>query len=162
MKKDMLIAGLVIMFTCLLVVIFCTCIDGSCFEVLVNNGVKLGKPSSVDVIYRYEFREGVDFYIFNYDNDKDIKKIIDKNGYTKITKDNVDDVTKHLEIYYNDLQGDNIEKFNKTTSISELTSIGNYYLRSEDEEDFDERDENYFIEIIFPKDRKNYHFHVNY
>ncbi len=162
MKKDLLIIGWVCLFSGFFFTFSLDYINDYSFEVFANNGIKLGKTSSVDEIYSRDWNEGTDFYVFYYDRDKDIKKIIDKNGYTKITKDNVDDVTKHLEIYYNDLQGDNIEKFNKTTSISELTSIGNYYLRSENEEDFDERDENYFIEIIFPKEKKNYHFHVNY
>lgn len=78
-------------------------------------------------IYLYEFGEGEDFYIFNYNSDE-IKKVIKKNNFKKIKVDNENEVKQLLTKYREDLCEKELKLFDKTTSISELSTIGNYYL----------------------------------
>lgn len=163
MKKKMIILGAITMLICLIMVIlimFFKNFDMSCLEVYINYGVSLHKPLNIDTIYRYSFGEGEDFYIFNYENDKDIEKIIQKNGFKKITESNLEEITKVLNIYHNDLCEKELSIFDKTTNISNLTKIGNYYLYSNDMNMKD--DNHYSIQIIYPKERKVYHFAINH
>ncbi len=78
-------------------------------------------------IYLYEFGEGEDFYIFNYNSDE-IKKVIKKNNFKKIKVDNENEVKQLLTKYREDLCEKELKLFDKITSISELSTIGNYYL----------------------------------
>lgn len=98
-------------------------------------------------IYLFEFGEGEDFYIFNYNSDE-IKKVIKKNNFKKIGKNNENEVKQLLTKYREDLCEKELKLFNKTTSISELSHIGNYYLYLE----LNEKD--YFICIIDTADNK--------
>lgn len=132
--------------------------NGYCFEVYVNHNVSLWNPLNVETVYRYEFGEGEDFYIFNYASDKDIRKIIKKNNFKKITKDNLKNTIKILNKYRDDLCEKELKLFDRTVNISELSTIGNYYLYVEGIED----DGDYCIGIIFPKDKKIYYFNINH
>lgn len=132
-----------------------------CLEVYINNDVLLSKPLNVDEIYSYEFGEGEDFYIFNYDNNKEINRIIQCNGFKKIAKSNLEEITKVLNMYRNDLCEKELNIFNKTISISELTKIGNYYLYSENI-DLEDDNDDYFVQIIFTEQKKVYHFNINH
>lgn len=132
--------------------------NGICFEVYINHKVSLWNPTNIETIYRYNFREGEDFYIFSYDNDKDIKKIIQKNKFKMINQSNLNSNIRILNMYRADLCEKELELFDKTTNISELSKIGNYYLYKEDIED----DEDYFICIISPIDKKVFYFNINH
>lgn len=118
----------------------------------------LSKPLNVEEIYHYEFREGEDFYIFNYDNDKQINTIIQHNDFKKITKNNLEKI-KVLNMYHNDLCEKELKLFDQTINISELTEPRNYFLYSED---IDLEDDDYFVQIISPKQKKLYHFNINH
>ena len=116
----MLISGAITLSICLIMailIIFLKNFDMIYLEAYINYGVSLVKPLSTDIIYRYSFGEGEDFYIFNYDSDKDIEKIIQKNGFKKITKSNLEEITKILNIYHDDLCEKEISIFDKTTNI---------------------------------------------
>lgn len=163
MKKKVLISGAITLSICLIMailIIFLKNFDMIYLEAYINYGVSLEKPLSTDIIYRYSFGEGEDFYIFNYDSDKDIEKIIQKNGFKKITESNLEEITKILNIYHDDLCEKELSIFDKTTNISNLTKIGNYYLYPNDINMVDDND--YSIQIIFPKERKVYHFAINH
>lgn len=166
MKKKEIFLWLIALLICLTVLLFSyfNKYYGYCLEVYVNYDVLLSRPLDVSEIYRYEFGEGEDFYIFNYDNDKDIDKIIQKNDFEKITKKNLDEITKVLGIYRDDLCERELSLFDATTNISDLAKEGNYFLYDLDmelETDMKE-DEHYFVEIIFPKEKKVYHFGINH
>jgi hypothetical protein len=133
MKKTVIIlSSISLLMICLVVILFYKYVDMACLEVYINENVVLSKPLNVDEIYHFEFSEGEDFYIFNYDSDNDIKYIIQKNGFKKITKNNLDEITKVLNIYRDDLCEKELNLFDKTTNISDLAKIGNYYLYSLD------------------------------
>lgn len=161
MKKNLIIAFSIIIIVYTAIVLY-TVNFGTCSEIYLNYGVKLHKPLNTEIVYTYDFGEGEDFYMLNYDKKKDIKKIINRNSFTKITEDNLEDITKVLEKYRNDLCKDELGKFDNTTSVSELALIGNYYLHSDENEIFNEHNEHYFVEIIFPKNKKLYHFGINH
>ncbi len=127
-------------------------------EIYINHHVLLSKPLNVEEIYHYEFREGEDFYIFNYDNDKQINTIIQHNDFKKITKNNLEKI-KVLNMYHNDLCEKELKLFDQTINISELTEPRNYFLYSED---IDLEDDDYFVQIISPKQKKLYHFNINH
>lgn len=131
-----------------------------CLEIYINHHVLLSKPLNVEEIYHYEFGEGEDFYIFNYDNDKQINTIIQHNDFKKITKNNLEKITKVLNMYHNDLCEKELNLFDRKINISELTKPGNYFLYSEDIALKD--DDHYFVQIIFPKQKKLYHFNINH
>ena len=135
-------------------------VNGYYAEAKINYGVLLSKPSKFDEIYSYEFGEGEDFYIFNYDKSVDIKKIIKENKFQKITENNLEEITKVLNIYRNDLCENELNIFDKTTTIEELAKIGNYYLYPTDMNMED--DNHYSIQIIFPEKKKVYYFAINH
>ncbi len=157
-KKKIIIYSLIVILIGLAIVKFFSFEFQVCLEIYVNNDVLLNIPKSGKEIYSFDFGEGEDFYILNYENDNDIKKIIKKNDFEKITKDNLDEVIEALDRYHNDLCERELNLFDKTTNISELAVIGNYYLYVENEEDNDD----YAIQIIFPKEKKLYHFYINH
>ncbi len=150
MKKKVIIFSSIVLFVGLIGFLFFRYFDGHCLELYINNGVLLSKTKNVEEIYSYEFREGEDFYIFHYDREKDIKRIIQKNRFKKITNNNLDKITKVLNSYRNDLCEKELSLFDKTTNIQDLAKIGNYYLYTKDELD----DDDYFIQILFPKEKK--------
>lgn len=57
-----------------------------CFEIYVNHKISLWHPTNIEIVYRYSFGEGEDFYILNYDNEKDIKRIIKKIIFKRLVK----------------------------------------------------------------------------
>lgn len=101
------------------------------------------------------FGEGEDFHILSY-NEKEIKEILKKNDFKKITEDNINDTRKVLTKYCDDLCERERSLFDKTTSISEMSKIGNYYLYLE----LNEKD--YFVCIINSKDNKLNVFYINH
>ena len=160
MKKTVIILSSISLLVLLMIILFFKSFNGSCLEVYINEGVLLSKPTSVDIIYRYTYGEGEDFYIFNYDTEEDINKIIKKNNFKRITKNNLEEITKVLNIYRNDLCETELKKFDKTINILELTKTGNYFLYPEDMDMEDDND--YSIQIIFPEDKMVYHFAINH
>lgn len=159
MKKKIIILSSISLLICLIVILFCKYFDIYCLTIYINNDVLLSKPLNVDEIYSYEFGEGEDFYIFNYNNDNEINTLIRHNDFKKITKNNLENVTKVLNMYRDDLCEKELSLFDKTTNISELTKIGNYYLYPKD---IDMVDDDYFVQIIFPEQKKVYHFNINH
>ena len=156
-KKKIIIYSLIVILIGLTIVKFFSFEFQVCLEIYLNNDVLLNIPKSGKEIYSRN-REGEDFYILNYDNDNDIKKIIKKNNFEKITKDNLDEVIEALDRYHNDLCERELNLFDKTTNISKLAIIGNYYLYVENEEN----DDVYAVQIIFPKEKKLYHFFIDH
>lgn len=103
-------------------------------------------------IYFPEFGEGEDFYILNYNSEK-LKKIIKKNDFKEIKDDNENEVKQLLTKYREDLCEKELKLFDKTTSISKLSTIGNYYLYLE----LNKKD--YFVCIIdMPNNNVNVFF----
>ena len=157
-KIKRLLAIVCILILLIVIFLFFKSFNSICFEAYINHKILLWNPLNVETIYRYEFREGEDFYIFSYANDKDIKKIIEKNNFKKINKDNLKRVIKILTRYRDDLCEKELNLFDKNTNISKLSTIGNYYLYVDNREE----DEDYSICIIFPLNKKIYYFNVNH
>lgn len=157
-KIKKLLAIVCIFILLIVILLFFKGFNGICFEAYINHKISLWKPLNVETIYRYEFREGEDFYIFSYANDKDIKKIIKKNDFKRINQNNLKNTIKVLNRYRDDLCEKEQKLFDKNTNILELSTIGNYYLYVENRDN----DDDYFICIIFPEDKKVYYFNINH
>lgn len=157
-KIKKLLATVCIFILLIVIFLFFKSFNSICFEAYINHKILLWNPLNVETIYRYEFREGEDFYIFSYADDKDIKRIIKKNKFKKINQDNLKRIIKILNRYRDDLCEKEQKLFNKTTSISKLSTIGNYYFYVQDTKD----NEDYFICILFPNDKKIYYFNINH
>ena len=93
----------------------------------INYGVYLPNPSSVKTIYRFDYREGEDFFIWSY-NDSKFMKAISKKEFNKINDSNIDFVNKQISEYYYQLNDDERKRFEKHTSLDKLLNTNNYYF----------------------------------
>lgn len=160
MKKKLITLSLLILVVIFIFILVIKNYDEFSLEAYLNHGVLLSKSTNVEEIYSYEFGEGEDFYIFNYDKSGDIKKIIKENGFKRITENNIEKITEVLNMYRDDLCEKELSLFDETTSISELVKIGSYFLYPEDLDMED--DDHYSVQIIFPKEKRVYYFAINH
>lgn len=130
----------------------------SCIYSNSRHQISLLSPLKEETVYVYEFREGEDFSIFYYDK-KTMEKIIKKNDFKEITDSNKEEVNQILKRYQNDLLNQRRKLFDKKITISELSSVGGYYLYLND---IDDSNDDYFICIISPTMDKLYVFYVNH
>lgn len=90
----------------------------------INWKILLPEPSSVNNIYRYDFREGEDFIVWNYNSDKDSLAVT-----KKLQK--MDDIKKVNELlieYYSYLDDENKNKFSSNIDFNIILNDDNYYL----------------------------------
>jgi len=140
----------------LLVLIFTINRFGQQFEVYINWKVYLPRPDNIDTIFKYDFRKGEDFLIWSYSKNK-FTKITSSKRFNEIAKDNVELVTEKIIEYYNLLDDDEKNLFDKNANIEDLLKIGNYYLlklRKNEKSDF-------LLIIGNIKEDKLYYFNVN-
>ena len=91
----------------------------------MNWKIYLPKPQKIDIIYNFEFSEGEDLEIWYYKENK-IQKIINSKYFKNINKSNKEFLEEKLNNYYQKLNDDEKELFNKNTKTTLLLE-DNYF-----------------------------------
>ena len=157
-RRDFLIIAVLTLIAWIPIIVCCVFFSKYSFALYVNDGLVFNKPESIERIYDIDFNEGEIFHIYNYDSSKKIDKIIEKNGFKKISNKNLEEVKEVLNRYRDDLCEKELGLFDKNVEISELAKAGYYFLYLEDEDD----DDDYTICILFSKEKKIYYFTINH
>lgn len=122
--KNKLFKLLMCIIVILNVLLFFKIFDNHNIELYINWKIMFPKPSSVNNIYRFDFAEGEDFIIWEYENDKDVSKLIKKLHPI----DDINKITNLLDEYYSHLDNINKQIFKENTNYEKLLNINNYYL----------------------------------
>ncbi|MDO5393341.1 MAG: hypothetical protein Q4F33_01970 [Mycoplasmatota bacterium] len=101
------------------------------FNMYVNWNILLPKPNNINVVFKFDYREGEDFVVWHY---KDTKKVVEEKKFNKIDEKNQTKVKSIIEKYYNKLDNKEKEKFNKNISIECLSNLENYYIHMGNDE----------------------------
>ncbi len=119
----------------------------------INWKIFLPKPTSETTIFKYEYREGEDLRIWNYENNDNVplfSKKLDKIN-------NINLVKTLIEKYYSYLNESEQELFKKNIDYDTILSTDNYYLYKT------ENNERGMLILIFSeKEKKLYIFNVNH
>lgn len=115
-------------------------------ELYINWNIILPRCKNVREVFRFDYREGQDFVIYEF-NDRSV--VIDSLKMMKITVDNNEEVKNIIDDYYGNLHGDEKDKFDNEILLDNLYSYDNYYLYLEDEDD----KRNYVILILCPNNK---------
>ncbi len=91
--------------------------------------VIINRPSKVKKVYKYELRDGIDFYIWSY-SIEDFESNT-KNNMTKITKNNINQLTDYYLPLLNSYFKNNKEFSRIAYWNSENELIDNYFLLKE-------------------------------
>lgn len=122
------------------------------FSIYINWNKYIPIPDNTKVIYNYNYREGQDLDIWQYNNNK-TNKIKNLNYFKKMNKKNVE---KQIKEYYKKLDEQEKKLYNKNININELTNNKNYYAF------LDVPKENrYILLILDTNENKLYLFHEN-
>ena len=92
----------------------------------MNWDVTLSQPKEVETIYRYEYREGDDFEIWKYTEEK-AQLIKENDSFEVISEDNISIVEERMEEYYSGLNDGDKTSFNNNFSAEDVIKSGNYY-----------------------------------
>lgn len=122
--KNKLFKLLMCIIVILNVLLFFKIFDNHNIELYINWKIMFPKPSSVNNIYRFDFAEGEDFIIWEYENDKDVSKLIKRLHPI----DDINKITNLLDEYYSHLDNINKQIFKENTNYEKLLNINNYYL----------------------------------
>ncbi len=97
----------------------------------INWKIFLPKPKSIDVIYNYDFRKGIDFEIWNY-NSKKVNKII-KNKHFKPM--NVEYVKDKMLKYYERVNEEQNKLLEENLNMDDILVENNYYAYIQENDD---------------------------
>ncbi len=127
LKKKIAIAtaAILIIISLLILLVIWEVINSYRFNMYVNWNILLPKPNNIDVVFKFDYREGEDFAVWHY---KDTKKVVEEKKFNKIDDKNQIKVNSIIEKYYNKLDNKEKEKFNKNTSIECLSNLENHYI----------------------------------
>lgn len=116
----------------------------------INWDIYLPKPSENNIIYRFDYREGDDLEIWEYNNSK-VEKIKKNDKFTVITDVNITDVKDYMNTYYDELGNDEKKsKFNNNIDINKIVVQGNYYSLIKE-------NDNYLLLLLDITDNKMYY-----
>lgn len=119
----------------------------------INWKIFLPKPTSETTIFKYEYSEGEDLKIWNYENNDNVH--IFSKKLNKIN--NINLVKTSIEKYYSYLNKSEQELFKKNIDYDAILSTDNYYLYKT------ENNEKRMLILIFSeKEKKLYIFNVNH
>lgn len=156
MRKNIFLISIIIIIFIIVAFVFSNIISfGEGIALYINHGVWIPKPDKVQGIYRYDFREGEDFSIWSYSNDK-FEKVISKKYFEKINENSIDKMTEKIVEYYDRLDSNEKSKFDEWVIISELINTNNYYLYKESPKD----SRTFFVIIANVKENKLYYFNA--
>lgn len=99
-------------------------------------------------VFKFEFREGHDFYVYNYDNRI---KVIESLNMKKIMVDNQEEIKSVINNYYGSLYEDEKDKFDNEVELDYLNGTDNYYLYL-----VDRHDKRNYVMLIFCPNNKLY------
>lgn len=115
--------------------------------IYINWSIKLPKYKNKHEVFRFDYREGNDFIVLEYEK---IDSLIHSEDFIKISEDNVYDLKVIMDRYYSNLNRKEKEKFDNKINIGFLYNEENYYLFKEEPRRF--------IIIIACQDDKAYIF----
>lgn len=145
---------IVIAIMTLIFIAFCKIFSDDRNALYLNWKIWLPKPTNVNTIFQYEYRDGTTFEIWSYE--QDIQKFISKKKFKRIIKKNYNEIKEQLTDYYERLDKTNEKLFNENVSYDQLLSQSNYVLYK-----FDKSNKKSFILIIAePKSNKLYLFYA--
>ena len=152
LKKNFFIVtvAILIIISLLILLVIWEVINSYRFNMYVNWNILLPKPNTIDVVFTFDYREGEDFVVWHY---KDSKKVVEEKNFNKIDDKNQIKVNSIIEKYYNKLDNKEKEKFNKKTSIENLSNLGNHYI-------YIGNDERYLLMVEY--DNKIYSLFASY
>lgn len=113
-------------------------------ELYTNWNIVLPKCKNSKEVFRYEYRKGQDFIIYDF---KKQEKVIDSLNMKKITINNQERIKSIINDYYDDLAEDEKNKFDNEVELDYLYNTDNYYLYLEDDRN------NYVILILCPNNK---------
>ena len=151
MKKRWVVVILVLM----IILIITSKVDMNNLLLKMNWGIFLQKPNKVDIIYRFDYKEGDDFEIWTY-NKLRINKIIDNNKFELITSKNIEEIKDIFNSYYNTLSynEERQKQFKSHFYIDKMIVENNYFSITYGNEDRN----NFLLLLIDTKDNKLYYF----
>lgn len=91
-----------------------------------NWGIDIPKAQKVEVIYKYEFRDGQDFEKWYYKKE-DINKIITNNKFQYISTQNKELVIERLNNYYEVLDDEEKKLFENNIDIESIVQEKNFF-----------------------------------
>jgi hypothetical protein len=105
------------------------------------------------VIFDDFFQDGDQISIFKCYSKRNIKKIKNKNGFIKITSENIDEVQENLLNFYNGISTEGKEKYDKNINTNQIVNLesDNYYLIKREEK-------SYIILILDMRNKRIYTF----
>lgn len=115
----------------------------------INWGIYLPKPIKNNIIYRFDYKEGDDFEIWEYSNSK-LEKVKSKNYFNVLTDTDINDVKNYINVYYEEINKEEKSKFNANFDINKIVVPGNYYALIREEN-------NYLLLLLDDIDNKIYY-----
>lgn len=128
--------------------------------IYANWGVDFCTPKKLESIFMYDYREGEDFLIWSYDDDK-FDKTLSKNKFSLISTENIKRVEQYLSEFYSRLDKKEKELFDKNVEVNSLIKPNNYYLYIDEIKDYIAWENRNFVIIIADfETRKMYYFNA--
>ena len=150
MRRKYIISLAIILIVVCIIIIF---LNNHRITLYINWKIYLPKPQKIDIIYNFQYREGEDLEIWKYD-EKDIKKITNKEIFKNIDETNKGFIQQKLKEYYEVLSDTNKQLFNDNVNTLLLLDKSNYFAYISKENDI----RTWLLLIINSKTNEMYYF----
>lgn len=150
MRRKYMISLAIILIVVCIIIIF---LNNHRITLHINWKIYLPKPQKIDIIYNFQYREGEDLEIWKYD-EKDIKKITNKEIFKNIDETNKEFIQQKLKEYYEILNDTNKQLFNDNVNTLSLLDKSNYFAYISKENDI----RTWLLLIINSKTNEMYYF----